>query len=105
MIRRAAWLVAVIAAVAIAGSCASPASPVDPVGTIHVVGTVQHFTLEGGFWAVRGDDGVTYDPLGGLPFAFRREGFRVVMVARVRDDLGGIHMAGPIVEILEIHPI
>jgi len=104
--RRAAWLIAaVIAAVAIAGSCASPASPVDPAGTIPVLGTVQHYTFEGGFWAVRGDDGVTYDPLGGLPFAFRSEGLRVMMVARVRNDLVGIHMAGPIVEILEIQPI
>ena len=35
-------------------------------GAIRVNGTVQYFNLEGGFWAVRGDDGVTYDPIAGL---------------------------------------
>jgi hypothetical protein len=105
MMRSAPRLVAIIAAVLIAGSCTSPTSPDAPVGTTRVIGTVEHYTFEGGFWAVRGDDGVTYDPLGGLPSAFQREGLRVVMVAKMRNDLGGIHMAGPIVEIVEIHPI
>ena len=104
MMRKAWRLVAIIAATLISGSCASPSSPETPVGTIRVIGTVQYFTFEGGFWAVRGDDGVTYDPLGALPPAFQREGLRVMMVAKMRNDLGGIHMVGPIVEIFEIHP-
>jgi hypothetical protein len=95
----------IIAALLLAGSCTSPAQPDVPVGAIRVTGTVNHYTFEGGFWAVRGDDGVTYDPLSGLPPEFQREGLRVVMVAKVRHDLGGIHMVGPIVEILEIHPL
>ena len=71
-------------------------------GAIQVNGTVRHFTLEGGFWAVRGDDGVTYDPMNGLAPEFERENLRVIMVAKVRDDVGGIHMVGPIVEVLSI---
>ena len=67
-----------------------------------VVGTVHYFTFEGGFWAVRGDDSTTYDPLSGLPADFQREGLRVRLVARIRSDLGSYHMAGPIVEILDI---
>ena len=55
-----------------------------------------------GFWAVRGDDGVTYDPMNGLAPEFQRENLRVAMVARVRDDVAGIHMVGPIVEVLSI---
>lgn len=100
-------LVAIIAALLIVGSCRSspPTEPDLPAGAIRVIGTVNHYTFEGGFWAVRGDDGVTYDPLSGLPPEFQREGLRVVMVAKVRNDLGGIHMVGPIVEILEIHPV
>jgi len=100
-----ARLVTIFAALLLAGSCTSPVQPDVPVGAIRVIGTVNHYTFEGGFWAVRGDDGVTYDPLSGLPSEFQREGLRVVIVAKVRDDLGGIHMVGPIVEILEIHPL
>ncbi len=83
-------------------SCASPAAPELPAGAIRVNGTVRYFNLEGGFWAVRGDDGVTYDPVAGLAPAFQRENLRVTMVARIRPDLGGIHMVGPLVEVISI---
>ena len=55
-----------------------------------------------GFWAVRGDDGVTYDQLNLLPPAFQQENLRVQMVIRVRTDAASIHMVGPIVDILQI---
>lgn len=64
-------------------------------------GTVQYQTLEGGFWAIRGDDGRNYDPTNLSP-AFQRENLRVSMVARVRDDLVSIHMWGHIVDIISI---
>ena len=80
----------------------SPTSPELPDGAIRVNGTVQYFNFEGGFWAVRGDDGVTYDPIAGLSPAFQRENLRVTLVARIRTDMGGIHMVGPLVEILSI---
>lgn len=84
-----------------------PAAPSQalPAGATRVVGTVRHFELEGGFWAVRGDDGVTYDPMNGLPARFQRDGLRVSMVVKVRSDLVGTHMAGPIVEIIQIDPL
>jgi hypothetical protein len=83
-------------------ACASPTRPSLPAGAIRVFGTVQFYTLEGGFWAVKGDDGVTYDPKDGLPGKFQTENLRVTMVARIRSDLSGIHMVGPIVEIISI---
>ena len=46
-------------------------------GTINVTGTVTHYDLEGGFWAIKGDDGKTYDPVAGLPTEFQTEGLRV----------------------------
>jgi hypothetical protein len=92
----------IIAALICTGACASPPAPQAPPGTIHVNGTVRYFTLEGGFWAVRGDDGVTYDPMNGLASEFQRENMRVTLVAKVRNDIGGIHMVGPIVEVLSI---
>jgi hypothetical protein len=86
-------------------ACSSPTQPSIPSGAMRVTGTAHFFTLEGGFWAIRGDDGVTYDPKDGLPTAFQREGARVSAVVNVRTDLGGIHMAGPIVEILDIRAL
>lgn len=64
-------------------------------------GTVRHSELEGGFYAIRGDDSVTYDPTN-LPERYRRDGLRVGVRARVRSDMAGIHMVGPIIEIIEI---
>ena len=86
----------------IVAACASPTSPSMPDGAIRVNGTVQYFTLEGGFWAIRGEDGVTYDPMNGLDPSFQRDNLRVALVAKVRTDMGGIHMVGPIIEVLSI---
>lgn len=83
-------------------SCASPTQPAVPDGAIKVNGTVQYFNLEGGFWAVRGEDGITYDPMNGLEPSFQRENLRVTLVARIRNDMGGVHMIGPVVEVISI---
>jgi hypothetical protein len=102
MIRRIPWVVLLFV---IALSCGSPTAPSVPAGATPVVGTVHFFSIEGGFWAVRGDDGVTYDPLGGLPPAFQHENMRVTMIVKPRTDLVGIHNVGPIVEIIRIDPV
>ena len=83
-------------------ACGSPTAPELPAGAVRVNGTVHYFNLEGGFWAVRGEDGVTYDPIAGLAPAFQRENLRVTMIARIRTDMGGIHMVGPLVEVLSM---
>jgi hypothetical protein len=77
-----------------------------PVGgnTISITGTIRYYTFEGGFWAIRGSDGVTYDPYG-LPPAFRVEGLPVALVAVIRNDLVGFHMAGPIIDIISLTPL
>jgi hypothetical protein len=79
----------------------SPPAPAAPDSVVVVTGVVRHFDLEGGFFAIRGDDGVTYDP-SNLSEEFRRDGLRVRARARLRPDMGGIHMVGPIVDIIEI---
>ena len=48
-----------------------------------------------------GDDGTTYDPTN-LPDAFKQDGLGVEAEARRRDDAAGIHMVGPIVDIVRI---
>src|SRR5262249_47491923 len=85
----------------LSASCSSPTTP-DVPGAVRVDGTVQFYSFEGGFWAIRGDDGVIYEPVDGLSSAFQRENLRVSAVLRIRHDLTGFHMAGPIVEIVSI---
>ena len=70
---------------------------------ICVNGAVRYYDFEGGFWAIRGDDSVTYDPIAGLPEDFREAGLRVHLRARARRDVGSHHMAGPVVDILSLH--
>lgn len=64
-------------------------------------GTISYYALEGGFWAIRGDDSVTYDPIN-LEKSYWTSGLRIRFRALLRKDLGGFHMVGPIVELLEI---
>ena len=72
-----------------------------PDSVVAITGVVRHFDLEGGFFAIRGDDGTTYDP-SNLDEEFRQDGLRVQARVRLRPDMGGIHMVGPIVDIIEI---
>ncbi len=83
--------------------CASFVAPSPDI--VCVTGTVRYVTIEGGFWAVGGDDGTTYDPLGGLPGPFQHQGLRVRLEARIRPDMAGFHMVGPIVQILKIQAL
>lgn len=69
--------------------------------TFVLQGTVVKKDLEGGFYAIDGDDGKTYEPLN-LPEAFKRNGMRIKAVVRARGDVGSIHMVGDIVEIVDI---
>jgi hypothetical protein len=69
--------------------------------TFVLQGTVVKKDLEGGFFAIDGDDGKTYEPLN-LPEAFQNNGMRIKATVRVRDDVGSIHMVGEIIEIEDI---
>jgi hypothetical protein len=64
-------------------------------------GAVEWFTIEGGFFAIRGDDGRVYDPMN-LPAAFAKDGARVRFEGRIRGDMGSFHMVGEIVELKSI---
>ena len=50
-------------------------------------GTVRFLGIEGGFWTIRGDNGVTYD-LSGLAKDFQQVGLRVHLVTRERKERG-----------------
>jgi len=79
-----------------------PDPPAGTLGTrVEITGVVRHYQLEGGFYAIRGDDSVTYDPTN-LPEALQQDGLRVEAEARRRDDLSGLHQVGPIVDLARI---
>ncbi len=101
-------LVALLAGMLLLTAAACPPTGTDlPGGVVRdgdVVtgtGTVRWFDLEGGFYAIRGDDGKTYDPMN-LPPEFREDGVRVRFRAKIRSDMGSFRMVGPIVEVQEI---
>jgi hypothetical protein len=80
---------------------ADPGSVVRSGDVVFGTGTVRWFDFEGGFFAIAGDDGKTYDPIQ-LPAEFRANDLRVRFRARIRNDRVSAHMAGPIVEVLEV---
>jgi hypothetical protein len=68
---------------------------------VEVDATVQYLTIEGGFWALRGDDGVTYDPRT-FPPDYRKMGLRVHASLNRLEDITGIHQVGPIVDVVQL---
>ena len=82
----------------------SPFEPTDPNNLV-TTGTVRFFNVEGGFWAISGDDNVTYDPITPLQSSFQREGLRVRFEAKLLPDAGSTHMVGPVVEIVQIEKL
>ena len=67
----------------------------------HLTGTVKYVSLEGGFWAIYGDDNKHYDPIN-LPVEFQIEGKRIEFNYKVRNDLASIHMWGIIIEVKDV---
>jgi len=79
-------------------ACSSTTGPL-----IHTNATIHFNPIEGGFYELVSDaDGVHYDPTN-LPACYKADGLRVDVTFRVRSDLGGVHMAGPIVDIRSIY--
>ena len=64
-------------------------------------GTVSFVHLEGGFWAIRGDNSRVYDPMN-LPSEFQQENLAVRFSGKVRRDIMSVHMVGDIIEITSI---
>ncbi len=72
---------------------------------IEVIGTIQWFSIEGGFWAIRGSDGKVYDPSSPLESRWQTPDLPVRAVLRVRSDLVSVHMVGVIVDVLQIEQL
>lgn len=67
-------------------------------------GTVKYVSLEGGFWAIYGDNNKHYDPIN-LPKEFHSEGKRIKFIFKERNDLASFHMWGTIIELIEVSEI
>lgn len=72
-----------------------------PRETTQLNATVAHSDLEGGFYYLKGDDNVNYDPIN-LPVAYQQSGKRVKVKLEFRGDLASAHSFGLMVEIPEI---
>lgn len=68
---------------------------------LHFNGTVEYTELEGGFYSIRAEDGTPYVPTN-LPDEFKQDGTDVLVDAILKNDVGGIHMTGPYIEIINI---
>ena len=77
------------------------ASADKPATTFTITGTIVYLNLEGGVYVIRGDDGQTYNP-SNLPEKYQKDGLTVSVIARTKTDAIGIHMVGPIIEIVDI---
>lgn len=82
---------------------ASAVSPTMPIAedTFEIMGTVIYKRIEGGFYAIDGDDGRKYDPIN-LPDSFRKDGLKVKVTARLKKDTMSFHMYGAIIEVVNI---
>ena len=83
------------------GQASSNRSEVSDHDPFAFLGTVAYKDLEGGFFVIVGDDGRIYDPIN-LPETFQRDGLDVKVTAILRPDVGGIHMIGDMIEIVDI---
>jgi hypothetical protein len=72
-----------------------------PTDTVEIIGTLIYVNLEGGFFAIQGDDGNKYNPIN-LPDAFKKDGMKVKALVRPQPDAMSLHMFGLIIEIIDI---
>jgi hypothetical protein len=82
-------------------STSSKIPAIPPADIFEITGTVVYKGLEGGFFAIDGDNGSKYDPIS-LPESFKKDGLKVKVTARLRKDAMSIHMYGSIIEIVNI---
>lgn len=72
-----------------------------PADLFEIVGNVTYRNIEGGFYAIEGDDGKKYDPIN-LPESFKKDGLKIKVTARLKKEAMGFHMYGTIIEVVNI---
>jgi hypothetical protein len=83
------------------GLPSSKNTPSLPADLFEILGNVTYKRIEGGFYAIDGDDGRKYDPIN-LPESFKKDGLKVKVTARLKKDAMSFHMYGAIIEVVNI---
>lgn len=66
--------------------------------SITVTGTIERINIGTGTWALKSDDGKTYE-LYELPSELLKNGLKVTIDAQVRDDVMTMAAIGPVLEV------
>jgi len=69
-----------------------------------ITGTVVHVALSGGFWGIEADNGEKYQPTGGLPTKFQKNGLKVKAEVKPSYDFT-IFMWGKSVNVVRIEKL
>ncbi len=73
----------------------------DGADVVQITGRIKHFSYEGGFYGIDGDDGTAYKPMR-LDLSFQVEGLRVKAKARLIEVELLTHGWGTPIDIIEI---
>ena len=72
--------------------------------TINTAGRVAYINVEGGFFGIYGDDGVSYDPIN-LSTEFQKDSLRVLFEGKILTEQTSTHMWGKLIEIKRIEKL
>ena len=85
------------------GACHSMTSPgqLELGRSYSVEATVRFLDIEGGCWALETKQYGRVEPMG-LDSSYKKDGLKVNVVLKIRNDVGSICMVGPIVSVEQI---
>ena len=69
--------------------------------TINTTGRTSYIGLEGGFYGIYGDDGVSYDPVN-LPAEFQKDSLRILFEGTILTEQSSTHMWGKLIQLKKI---
>ena len=72
--------------------------------TINTAGRIAYINLEGGFFGIYGDDGVSYDPIN-LSTEFQKDSLRVLFEGKILTEQTSTHMWGKRIELKRIEKL
>ena len=69
--------------------------------SLDLTGRVAYIALEGGFYGIYGDDGVSYDPTN-LPVEFQQDSLRILFNGTILTEQASYHMWGKMIKLNKI---